>query len=483
MATKIQIGLSTYLVDFAGGQAGFRTPPYVEYATDHGTNYVTLRNTINQLVDEVAAIQGPNAALGVDILVFNDPARGSDALSGVVGHHSYFPTITTVTNPNDAVAIAEGAVLVNGVVARHTGATKAGSGLSGTRWIAVDNNGAVFLETAAGQRALDLYTVNWNGSAFTGSFTRLIETFFDGDDYEDCRKRTQVGTSPISFAAQTYDQMFHRFQALERMLAGFDTDAHGNALGQPALRLGSQGTPGLAFNGDPNTGLFSGGGDTVNVTTGGTSRLQVTTAALVLAVVVSAIAGTAGAPAYSFTGDLNTGMFQETGDTLGLSTAGNQAVRIDPTGNVDLILNSRVKGVRSTAQSIADNTPTLIDFNAADAFDVGAWHDHASGTLSVRQEFTCPAGGDGLYSLKLFTEWAAPTQVTDFTVEITVNGTPLAEKIQLRLPASGDAAFTLTTDHSLVATDVVRARVTQNDTVGAAALDLQAASLSIVKVA
>ena len=48
MASKIVVGLSTYLIDFANGQAAFRTPPYTQYSTDHDTNYITLRNKVNE---------------------------------------------------------------------------------------------------------------------------------------------------------------------------------------------------------------------------------------------------------------------------------------------------------------------------------------------------------------------------------------------------------------------------------------------------
>ena len=46
--------------------------------------------------------------------------------------------------------------------------------------------------------------------------------------------------------------------------------------------------------------------------------------------------GTANAPSYRFTDDLNTGMFRAAADQLGFSTAGSEAIRIDASGNIGI---------------------------------------------------------------------------------------------------------------------------------------------------
>ena len=71
----------------------------------------------------------------------------------------------------------------------------------------------------------------------------------------------------------------------------------------------------LTFN--PNTNVFT--VPTVNSTTA-----------------VQGGNGSAGTPAFSFSGDTNTGMYNISGDTLGFSTAGTARMRIDSSGNVGI---------------------------------------------------------------------------------------------------------------------------------------------------
>lgn len=471
MATQIVVGLSTYLIDFAGGQVGFRTPPYTQYATDLDTNFVTLRTTINQMIGELNALAGPNAGLGIDLLQFDRAGRSGGTLSsGLVGADSYRVTIGAPTSNLD---VSKGVALISGTKVSAAGTTVlAGSGGAGTRWVALDVNGVPTLQLNSGLAALDVYSAAWNGAAFT-SVTRLAEVFFDGDEYERMRDRAVLAPS---WSAKKYESFSGRLRAIERLLAGLATDEDAAAIGPPALAAGAVGAPSLTFNGDTNTGIYSPAADQVAISTAGVQRFLVTTQ-------VFFAGGSAGSPGLAPTGDPNTGLFGTGSDVLGFATAGAECGRFDPTGNLDLALNSRVKGVRSTAQSIADNTPTLVDFNAADAFDVGAWHDHASGTLSVRQEFTVPAGADGLYLIVADYEWASPTNATDLVIEVTVGGVADPSRVEDQIPAAKPRQGQLLLVRSLAAADVVRMQVTQDDTGGAASLNLERASLSILKVA
>lgn len=485
MAATINLGLSTYLIDFSGGQSAFRTPPYTQYATDLDTNFVTLRNTINTMINEIKAVQGPNSTLGVDILIFNDDvAHTPDPIAdGLIGLHSY---LTTIGTPTSQLEVNVGDVLLDGQKASLVSpVTLVGSGGSGTRWVALDVNGFPTLETAADQQQLDIYSAAWNGSAFT-SVTRLAEVFFDGDEYENMRDRPAAGSTPATFPALNFAQFHHRMEAVERILAGLTTDGEGNALGQPAIRTGSAAAPGLVIVGSSNTGIY-GTTTTVSIATAGVSRVTISSAGLTMTVPFLVALGSAGSPSYSFTGDTDTGIYSPAANRLGFSTQGNKAAEFDAQGNLDLDRNARVKGIRSSNQSISDATPTLVDFNAADAFDIGAgtdnWHDHTSGTLSDRQEFTVPTDCDGLYAIVADYEWAAPTNITDIIIEVTVGGTADVSKVEDQIPAGEPRQGQLVIYRTLSASDIVRMQVTQDDTAGTAALNLERASLSIIKVA
>jgi len=494
MAVPIVVGVTTYLENFTGGQAGVgpRTGSnYVEYMIDLDTDFETLRTTVNQIIAEVNGIQGPNAGLGIDLLVFNDlerPASGepNDLVVGVndtgfVGLHSGEISITTVSVANDSVLVDPGLFIIDGVAVRSAGATKTGSGGSAIRYIAIDLNGAVYIETTPNARNMDLYSINWNGTAFTGSFTRQNQMFFDGDEYEQMRARPAAGTTPVAFALRRYESFHSRMEAVERLLAGFTTDNLGNALGVPSIQSGgTQSLPSLAVNGDVDTGLFGAVG-TLSVTAAGATKMTWATA-ITAAVVILGVAGTAGAPTYSFTAAGTKGMYSTGTNSVGFSTSSTLRADLDAEGNLDLPTNSRVKGIAPT-QSITDATATLVDFATADEFDIGAWHDAGSGTLAVRQEFNLPAGAEGLYHILVFYEWASPATITDITIEITIEGVAQPEKVEDRIVASSNRSGVLSLYKVLVTNDTVRVRVTQNDTVGAAALNLEAASLAIIKVA
>lgn len=73
----------------------------------------------------------------------------------------------------------------------------------------------------------------------------------------------------------------------------------------------------------------------------GTSTVNVSVANLTAGRSVSAASianalGAAGTPSYTFTGDLNTGMWSPTADTVAVSTGGSERMRIDSAGNVGI---------------------------------------------------------------------------------------------------------------------------------------------------
>jgi hypothetical protein len=83
--------------------------------------------------------------------------------------------------------------------------------------------------------------------------------------------------------------------------------------------------------------------------------------------------GAVGTPAYTFTGDLNTGMWSPAADTVAVSTDGSERLRIDSAGDVGigtnnplfpLHVNGEVRGTKFTSdagsQSLANNTDLTV---------------------------------------------------------------------------------------------------------------------------
>jgi hypothetical protein len=119
--------------------------------------------------------------------------------------------------------------------------------------------------------------------------------------------------------------------------------------------LGTVSAPALTFSGDTNTGIYSptadtiafveGGAEAMRITSAGnvgigltnpTQKLEVTGNIKINSGVVAGERGTAAAPAFSFSDDLDTGMFNVSNLDLGFSTQGSERMRIDSSGNVGI---------------------------------------------------------------------------------------------------------------------------------------------------
>jgi len=127
----------------------------------------------------------------------------------------------------------------------------------------------------------------------------------------------------------------------------FSTTADGAASPTERLRIdsagqieaGSLGTaaaPVLTFLADPNTGIYSPGADQLAVATNGVQRLTVDTAATTSTLPVLHPLGAVATPSITFTGDLNTGFWSPTADTLAISTAGEERLRITAAGRMGI---------------------------------------------------------------------------------------------------------------------------------------------------
>lgn len=146
----------------------------------------------------------------------------------------------------------------------------------------------------------------------------------------------------------------------------------------------------------------------------------------------------------------------------------------------------RVKAV-SPGQSITDNTATFVDWSSADAFDDGAWHDHASGTLDVREKLVVPSGGAGTYLVVVNLRFANHTHPRTLLVELMVDtgGGYVADPSVLAGMLFGntvvDEAVQLSVVLALSVGHQLKVRVTSADQAGADALALSSGAFTVVR--
>lgn len=95
---------------------------------------------------------------------------------------------------------------------------------------------------------------------------------------------------------------------------------------------GSASAPGFAFASDTDTGLYRVGANSLGITAGGTLRKTIDTAAETNALPTLGPDGSASAPAMSFSGDTNTGLYRIGADILGFAAGGAEKLRLSASG-------------------------------------------------------------------------------------------------------------------------------------------------------
>ena len=102
--------------------------------------------------------------------------------------------------------------------------------------------------------------------------------------------------------------------------------------------VGSITLPTYSFTGDINTGMFSGGADNIALTTGGTNSLNIDATDIVFTPPLRGGAGSVSSPTYSFSGDPDTGMYSSGANAIGFTVG----------GSLRMTLNSSALGMQST---------------------------------------------------------------------------------------------------------------------------------------
>jgi len=165
----------------------------------------------------------------------------------------------------------------------------------------------------------DSGNVSLTGNVTTSSSS--IVDFGSGQFYKDTNGNVGIGTSSPA----------QKLSVAGNIAATGSIDCGTQFLG---LSTDSAAAPSFSFTGDTDTGIFRTGTNTLGLTTGGTVRLTLSTTALVSTLPFDAPDGTAAQPAFTFSGDSNTGMFRPASDTIAFAEGGVEAMRITSTGSL-----------------------------------------------------------------------------------------------------------------------------------------------------
>ena len=136
--------------------------------------------------------------------------------------------------------------------------------------------------------------------------------------------------------------------------------------GVATFAAGTAAAPAITFTGDTNTGIYSPGADTIAFAEGGTEALRINSSAQ-----VEFTAGSASTPSVTFTGDTNTGIYSPGADRIGFAEGGAQVGEFDASSN--FLFNS---GYGSVA--IAYGCRAWVNF-----IGVGTVSIRASGNVST----------------------------------------------------------------------------------------------------
>jgi hypothetical protein len=483
MATKI-----TLYKSYVDGQ-GAGASSYIQYPQHLDADHTAIEGLLDQVVDELTGLKGPNTLIGLDLTqINNDDGPYGTVLSGVIGEHSLWPTI----NGGDAslLDVAPGqAVVSSNRVAIPSGVQLDGAVLGGsptTGYVAITSTGVITLESAADQKDMDIASMTWNGSIFTGTATQECEIFVDGDDLNLCLDRAAVGGATKTLPATDFRFLANRIGEIERLLAGIKTQLEGStALGAIGFG-GAVGSPGLMLTDgttyDLTSGLYRPAANVLGVTISGTELLRF------LATALRANAdGSNANPFFSWVADDDTGMYRIDENRLGFATNALLRAELDAEGNLDLPTNSRVQGLETTFRDMTDSgSGHILEFTDADAYDIGDWHDVA--TNPEDEEFDCPTGGSGNYHLLFEFEFETGTATThDVELYIMKNGSTIGTHeiatFKRRLVVNEDCAGSLSTYDDLVGgTDIIRV-VARHVSTGAVNFGLNEYKLTITKVA
>jgi hypothetical protein len=217
---------------------------------------------------------------------------------------------------------------------------------------------------------------------------------------------------------------------------------------------GSAVVPSVAFTVDTNTGLYSAGADSLGLSTGGTLRLLIDTTAVTPSLPVRGTAGSVTAPALSFSSDTNTGIYSTGADSIGIATGGTLQLNIDTTSvTSSLVIRGPAGTVTAPALSFSGDTNTGLYSISADSIGIatGGVLQLSIDTTSITSTLpiytaaglvTAPSitftsdTNTGLYSIGADSLGVT----TGGTLRLTIDTTALISTLPLRGPAGSVTA-------------------------------------------
>ena len=101
-----------------------------------------------------------------------------------------------------------------------------------------------------------------------------------------------------------------------------------SSTGTSSFSDGTISSPSLTFTNDTNTGIYRIGSDNLGITLGGTKQIDINTTGTTFSNPLRNVAGSVSNPSYSFSNDINTGIYSNTADTISLTTGGYQKMQI-----------------------------------------------------------------------------------------------------------------------------------------------------------
>jgi hypothetical protein len=158
---------------------------------------------------------------------------------------------------------------------------------------------------------------------------------------------------------------------------------------------GTTGAPAYSFNDDQDTGMFLSGSNSLGFSAGGSARWTVSTTANTATVPIRTANGSVGGPSYSFTSNTNVGMYLGFADRLDFSVGGTRRFSVSMTGPS---FTGKIKADGSgsalaPAYTFTDdvntgmyrNTEDILGLTAGgvERFQVSATSCKTSGTLDV----------------------------------------------------------------------------------------------------
>jgi hypothetical protein len=460
-----------YYTSFVDGQ-GTSASSYVTYAEDLDTNFVAIKTAVNSIIDEVQAVNGTAALISQDLATLTSASGPFGVVAqGVLGSHSYLVARDSATQ----LSVSPGSAIVNaGRVVSNSTVTFSSITGDGDKFVALDSGGVPFLETAAGQQALDVAKITMTGGSLDlATLEQLALVLPDGDGNLVALSRSDDSSvwatggaggplqqNVLRSGFKIFRNLGPRFRAIERMLIGYSTEDDGASLPAHGIAAGSAATPALiATSGtgtrDTTTGWFRQAANIWGFAASATERLRLGSFGVQLQ------NGSAAAPALSFIQSTTIGLFRAGANRLGIATAGVQAAEWDAVGNLDLTLQTR--GVASNASlSLSDGTAFTNLSLDTEGEDIGGSFAATSTAITV------PTDADGRWNMLVEVVFDESTiggvgpNTGQRGVAIQWNGTTVA-RVEVDAITSGDTALTTAYEGNLSAAQVIRAQAYQNN--------------------